>query len=1123
MAEAGLINYGRKTLNFNTNITQPNAAATNHSLPQVPRTSTIRSSERTGCKKRKLLTLATWNVRTLLDNENSNRPERRTALVAKELERYNIDIAALSETRLAEQGKPVEAGTGYTFLWSGVPKNTRREHGVGLAIATRIVPRLVEEPNCINPRIMSARFRISKGKFATLISTYAPKMTHTDEDKNEFYSQLSQVLRATHPSDQLFLLGDLNARVGRDSSTWKKIIGPFGIGTDNDNGQRLLSLCAAFELSITNTWFNPGHSPIATWTHPRSKHGHLRDYIIVRQRDLKNVLVTKVLRGAECHTDHLLVRMKLRVVLERTRRHTTAGRSAKLNVQKLNDPELRIQFQRAIAEEFPDATTLFSIEEQWTRIKSGVERAATNILGTQQAKRRDWFDENTNVIFELLQQKNSAHASAVQNPNNSIAQETFREIRRKFKENLRQIKNSWWRNMSAEIQYHADHRHQKEFYDSLKTVYGPKIQCLQTVENPETHQKLTQATDIAAVWKKHFSSLLNRPTKLNWSRLDSVEQRQINETLADYPSQDELDAALNQLRNGKAPGEDGLCGELFKYGGPHLKRELMKLICVIWEAERVPEDLKNATIIPLFKGKGNRQKVNNYRGISLLSAAGKILARILLNRLNAEILNALVPEEQCGFRKQRSTIDLIFAMRQLQEKCRERNQPLYALFVDFTKAFDSVNRQALWKILQKLGCPGKFINIIKALHEGMRAKVRSCSTTSADFTVDTGVKQGCVLAPTLFSLYLTVVCAEAFRDTEDGVPIQYRLEGRLFDPRRLSSPRLQNATLRLLLFADDCALLAHSEAELQRLTTRFAAAAEDFGLEINASKTVVFYQPVAPGDSRVPVITVSGNPIGCCSDFCYLGSILTNDLSIGKELRSRIAKASTAFGKLRKRVWDNRDLRLDTKVAVYRAVILSTLLYGSETWTVYRSHIRLLDRFHQYCLRHILRIHWSDRVSNTRVLQKANMTGIEAQIMRNKLRWAGHVRRMSDERLPKQLLYGTVKNGYRKRGCPKLRYSDTLKVSLKLTNFDLGTWEELAENRTAWRAATYDGVQSFEQRRTSLIEDKRAARKRQHPSLTNQPDGPVCPNCGKQCLSRIGLIGHQRIHADPCSKRRRVS
>ena len=140
----------------------------------------------------------------------------------------------------------------------------------------------------------------------------------------------------------------------------------------------------------------------------------------------------------------------------------------------------------------------------------------------------------------------------------------------------------------------------------------------------------------------------------------------------------------------------------------------------------MPPDFKDASIIHLYKRKGNPQVCDNHRGISLLSIAVKIMAKILLNRLNAHPDQAgLIPESQCGFRKDRGTIDIIFTARQLQDKCQRQNVDLYMTFVDLTKAFDTVSRDGLWKIMAKFGCPPRCIAIVRQFHDGMQARVQN--------------------------------------------------------------------------------------------------------------------------------------------------------------------------------------------------------------------------------------------------------------------------------------------------------------------------------------------------------------------------------------------------------------
>ncbi|BHF81796.1 hypothetical protein SprV_0802493000 [Sparganum proliferum] len=202
------------------------------------------------------LTLAAWNVRSLLDNPRSNRPERRTALVARELARYKVDTAALSETRFSDQGQLEEVGAGYTFFWSGRPRAERRDAGAAFAIRNDIVGRLPCLPQGISDRLMSLRLPLRRGgKFATLISAYAPLMTSADAARDKIYKDLHALLGTVPKADKLIVLGDVNARVGTDHAAWRGVLGPHGLRGSNDSGLLLLRTCAEHRLILTNTFF----------------------------------------------------------------------------------------------------------------------------------------------------------------------------------------------------------------------------------------------------------------------------------------------------------------------------------------------------------------------------------------------------------------------------------------------------------------------------------------------------------------------------------------------------------------------------------------------------------------------------------------------------------------------------------------------------------------------------------------------------------------------------------------------------------------------------------------------------------------------------------------------------
>ncbi|VDM03957.1 unnamed protein product [Schistocephalus solidus] len=141
----------------------------------------------------------------------------------------------------------------------------------------------------------------------------------------------------------------------------------------------------------------------------------------------------------------------------------------------------------------------------------------------------------------------------------------------------------------------------------------------------------------------------------------------------------------------------------------------------MWHEEQVSQDLKDATIVHFYKRKGNRQICNNHRSILSIKIARQIYARILLNRLNGQQEEGLLQESQCGFRRHRGLTDMIFAARQLQENSQEMPTYLYTTFVDRTKAFDMVNRDGLWKVMQKFGCPERFTHMVRQFHDGMMA------------------------------------------------------------------------------------------------------------------------------------------------------------------------------------------------------------------------------------------------------------------------------------------------------------------------------------------------------------------------------------------------------------------
>ena len=361
---------------------------------------------------------------------------------------------------------------------------------------------------------------------------------------------------------------------------------------------------------------------------------------------------------------------------------------------------------------------------------------------------------------------------------------------------------------------------------------------------------------------------------------------------------------------------------------------------------------------------------------------------------------------------------------------------------------------------------------------------------------------------------------DAFHDTDDaGIYLKYRTDGGIFNLRRLrAKTKVAQTLIRELLFADDCAIMAHTLEHIQKLMDCFANAAKRFGLTISLKKTEVMLQPRPGSSPPKPDLFVNDTPLNVVDKFCYLGSVLSQNAEIDDDITRRISAASAAFGRLESRLWKERGVRLSTKVAVYKAVVITTLLYGCESWTTYRRHVRSLDQFHMRCLRRIARIKWQDKTPSTEVLRRCEIPGIEAFVIKAQLRWVGHVHRMSDSRIPKATFYAELSSGTRPNCRPLLRFKDNFKANLLSTGIDPKTWEDLASDRSKWRKACSTGVQHFEDVRIAKAEEKRSRRKgstSQSVPAAESSDSTrsfICGDCGRQFTARIGLIGHSRIH-----------
>ena len=264
----------------------------------------------------------------------------------------------------------------------------------------------------------------------------------------------------------------------------------------------------------------------------------------------------------------------------------------------------------------------------------------------------------------------------------------------------------------------------------------------------------------------------------------------------------------------------------------------------------------------------------------------------MLLRLVSSVSELILPETQCGFRRDRSTVDMVFVLRQLQEKCIEQHQELYMVFVDLTKAFDAVNRPLLWEVLRKFGYPPKFLSILGALHDGAMVRVVGEGGKSEPFLVTSGVRQGCVIAPVIFNLFVAAVMISAKQrlDPTDGVKLIHRMDGNLFNLRRLQARTLvTHESVLELQYADDAAFVECSAEGLQANLDVVVECYQGAGLVINTGKTEAMAMEAQDLDPLN--FKISDAQLNNVDRFCYLGFLLSSSGNIDEEVQRRIGMA----------------------------------------------------------------------------------------------------------------------------------------------------------------------------------------------------------------------------------------
>ena len=260
---------------------------------------------------------------------------------------------------------------------------------------------------------------------------------------------------------------------------------------------------------------------------------------------------------------------------------------------------------------------------QWNSVQI-IQKRTGQSSETPSTLQQDWFDENDEEIQGLLEEKRQKHKTYVSDTSSVSNKAAYSNICKTVLTGLRDMQDSWLSSKVDEIQSFADRKDMKKFFDALKTVYDPQSSGTTPLLSADGTSLLTDKEAILKRWAGHFDSVLNRPSSVNDDAINRLPQVECNLLLDEFPAVAETVKAIKFLSSGKAPGSDAIPAEIYKAGGTPVAKKMTELFHIMWRKEAIPQEFKDASIIHLFKQKGNPQLCDNHRGISFLSIAGRV-------------------------------------------------------------------------------------------------------------------------------------------------------------------------------------------------------------------------------------------------------------------------------------------------------------------------------------------------------------------------------------------------------------------------------------------------------------------------------------------------------------------
>ncbi|XP_025208310.1 uncharacterized protein LOC112603784, partial [Melanaphis sacchari] len=487
--------------------------------------------------------IGTWNVRTLYKAGALN-------TLINTIDRYKANIVALQETRW--QGEGCIATCNMTLFYGGVTTN-RHENGVGFLVHNSLIP-WVKQFKAINDRICYIRINMNH-RDMIIICAYAPTESGNKEVKDAFYEELEQVYD-TIPSHCIkVLLGDMNAQVGKEN-TYKTTIGEHSLhDRSNDNGVRLINFAIRKNMVVSSTRFPRKNIHKETWLSPGGRYSSQIDHVLIENKHKTIIKNVKSYRGADADTDHYLILIDFRTYQETVT--NLLGRREGFDTEQ--------------------------IEESWIAVKTSITESAEKVIQlTQRKKTKKWFNDNCK---QVIRERNEARIKAIHTPTPENIRD-FENKRREVNTLIRKEKRIAEKERLEDIE-NLKHN-PREFFKRCKTFKNGFVPNIRMIED-NNGTLITKPENIAEEFRSYFEKILNRDSTTGIGEQDDT-LYYTAEPEVPSPSLEEIQYAIQTLKNNKSPGDDKIAAELLKLGGQNLTKNLHDLIQQIWIKEKIPKE-----------------------------------------------------------------------------------------------------------------------------------------------------------------------------------------------------------------------------------------------------------------------------------------------------------------------------------------------------------------------------------------------------------------------------------------------------------------------------------------------------------------------------------------------------